>query len=509
MKCPISVHGSSLSKIRKSVVDLKKVFLYKVLCSIFLLSGSILACSALTVEETEVPELYPVVIETGLPELPEPPRVTVLFSESVESIQNPERGFAGDADLQDTDYSQYYQDQYTLVYADIRLDEYRETDLPLDFLGEMETWFASMRAGGVKAITRFSYNDGPYPNTEPDASLDQILKHIQQVGPILKRNSDVIAWVEAGFIGAWGEWHASTNGLDDDLNAKRSVLFALLDALPADRMVLLRYPVDIITIFPNPLSEDQAFSGTYQSRVGFHNDCFLSSFDDEHTYGRDGVFAIDSEMNYLSQSSQYVPVGGESCAYNPPRSDCPTALDEIAQLHFSELNDGWHPDVLDEWERQGCYTDIQNKLGYRFTLISTTFNEAVRPGGILNVDVALKNSGFASLINPRPVYVILDGPTRFETLLPVEPRFWASGEQAHIQMRLRLPVSAPEGTYKLALWLPDAATTLRNDPRYAIQFANDGVWDEKNGYNILTEIDVDSSADGMTDPAASEFIVLP
>jgi hypothetical protein len=467
------------------------------------------ACSVQPIEDVESLEPDPVVGETELPELPEPPQVTIFFTESAKSIQNPERGFAGDADLQDSDYSQYYQDQYTLVYVDIRLDEYREADLPFDFLNEMDTWFASMREGGVKAIIRFSYNDGPYPNTEPDASLDRILRHIQQVSPVLKRNSDVIAWVEAGFIGAWGEWHASTNGLDNDLSAKRSVLFALLDAIPDDRMVLLRYPVDIMTIFPTPLSVDEAFSGTDQSRVGFHNDCFLSSFDDEHTYGRDGVFSIDSEMNYLSQLSQYVPVGGESCAYNPPRTDCPTALDEITQLHFTELNDGWHPDVLDEWERQGCYNDIQNKLGYRFTLVSTTFNEAVRPGGMLNVDIVLKNSGFASLINPRPVYVILDGPTRFETLLPVEPRFWASGEQSNIQMHLRLPASAPEGTYKLALWLPDAATILRNDPRFAIQFANDGIWDEKTGYNILTEVDVDADADGMIDPTASEFIVLP
>jgi hypothetical protein len=50
---------------------------------------------------------------------------------------------------------------------------------------------------------------------------------------------------------------------------------------------------------------------------------------------------------------------------------------------------------------------------------------------------------------------------------------------------------------------------LRNDPRYAIQFANDGIWDEKTGYNILTEVDVDSAAGGMIDPSASEFIVLP
>jgi hypothetical protein len=76
-------------------------------------------------------------------------------------------------------------------------------------------------------------------------------------------------------------------------------------------------------------------------------------------------------------------------------------------------------------------------------------------------------------------------------------------------MHLRLPATAPEGTYKLALWLPDSAVTLRNDSRYAIRFANDDVWDEKTGYNILTEVDVNSQGNGVVDPAATEFILLP
>jgi hypothetical protein len=488
---------------------LNKTFLYQAVIFIILLSGLLSSCLATPVPATVSTGTQPVADETVLPAAGEPLRITIGFTPSEKHVQNPERGLAGDAELDDPDYSQYYQDEYTIVYMDVRLDDYREIDLPREFLDEIDAWFSSMRQGGVKAIVRFSYNDGPYPDPEPDASLDQILRHIQQVEPLLKKNSDVIAWVEAGFIGAWGEWHASTNGLDDDMNAKRTILFSLLDAVPADRMVLLRYPVDIMTIFPNPLSRDEAFSGTYQSRVGFHNDCFLSSFDDEHTYGRDGVFSVDSEISYLAQISQYVPVGGESCAYNPPRSDCPKALDEIARLHFTQLSDGWHPDVLDAWAAQGCYEEIQDRLGYRFSLVSMTFNESVRPGGVLNVEITLKNSGFASLINPRYVYAILDGPAHFETVLDVDPRFWASGELSLLQMHLRLPATAPEGTYKLALWLPDSAVTLRNDSRYAIRFANDDVWDEKTGYNILTEVDVNSQGNGVVDPAATEFILLP
>lgn len=437
------------------------------------------------------------------------PSLSVIFEPSGSAIQNPERGFATDSDWQDLNFSRYYDDGYTLVYFDIRLDQYRERDLSVEFLDELDSRFNRLRGSGVKAIVRFSYNDGPYPNPEPDASLDQILRHIHQVAPILGTYSDVIAWMEAGFIGAWGEWHASAYRLDTNPAAKQEILFALLQALPPDRMVLLRYPVDIMTIFPEPLSEADAFNGTYHARVGFHNDCFLSSYNDENTYGRRGVFSAEEELDYLSQMTLYVPVGGESCKYRPPRSDCETALSEIALLHMSELNDGWYPEVLDAWEEQGCYDEIQSRLGYRFALTSAVITESAPPGGILNLEVRLRNEGFASMINPRRIFIVLDGPARFEVELPDDPRFWAPSEDSGFVSRLRLPASAPDGHYRLAVWMPDVYDTLRNDPRYSVRFANEDIWDDQNGFNVLATFTIDSSVMGNVDPSAETLLVLP
>ena len=259
---------------------------------------------------------------------------TYIYQPSTKTINNPERGFSTEIDLNDPDFLDTYEYGNTLVYTVIRLDEYREKEIPQPFLNQLEDLFSLLRKAGVKIILRFSYNDGPYPFSEPDASLDWILLHIKQLEPLFKENSDVIVWLEAGFVGAWGEWHTSTHGLDTNVEAKATILFALLDALPEDRMILLRYPVDIINNFPEPITKQNAFSGTPQSRVGFHNDCFLASFDDEHTFARDSINTYDEELEYLKISTQYLPVGGESCAYNPPRSDCPTALEEMAFFPF-------------------------------------------------------------------------------------------------------------------------------------------------------------------------------
>ena len=64
-----------------------------------------------------------------------------------------------------------------------------------------------------------------------------MIRHIEQLKLTLTKNADVIAWMEAGFIGAWGEWHTSTHGIDKSLDDKRDVLGALLQVLPASRMV--------------------------------------------------------------------------------------------------------------------------------------------------------------------------------------------------------------------------------------------------------------------------------
>ena len=58
-------------------------------------------------------------------------------------------------------------------------------------------------------------------------------------------------------------------------------------------------------------------------------------------------------------------MSGETCAPNPPRSDCATALHEMVLLHFSAISAGYHEDVLHSWEEGGCIQEINRRLGYR------------------------------------------------------------------------------------------------------------------------------------------------
>ncbi|MFZ5878199.1 MAG: DUF4832 domain-containing protein, partial [Chloroflexota bacterium] len=413
----------------------------------------------------------------------------VFFTPSSADIPNPERGFHTGVGFSEQSLDWYSAQGYTLAYTTLgKLEAYRDRDLPPEYLNALPAHFQLARNAGIKFIVRFSYNDGPSaPNTEPDATLAQVLRHIEQLAPILEANKDVIAWFEAGFIGAWGEWHSSTNGLDSDEN-KAIIRDALLANFPADRYILFRYPGDFIGWHPQPLTEAQAFSGTDQARAGHHNDCFLASDSDFGTYfDQNGVLKDVEWKAYIAQMTRFAPMSGETCNPNPPRSDCPTALQEMDMLHWTAQNEAWHPDVIQGWKDQGCYAEIRNRLGYRLTLIEAGFSPTVRAGSELQVQVKLENTGFASPLGLRPLHLLLideNGQSAFQQILPVDPRRWETGQHT-FDAALALPVDFPAGAYQLALWLPDPSASLQNDPRYAIRFANENTWDAAHGWNLI------------------------
>src|SRR5690606_18056339 len=148
---------------------------------------------------------------------------------------------------------------YPVMRAQINLENFISRDLTSAYLGELDSGFAAVRSVGAKVIVRFLYSspisfDG---SPVPDASISQTLRHIAQLGPVLNRNADVIMAMEAGFVGAWGEWHASASGLDSPTN-KALIKDALLEAVPANRQVLFRYPVDVSRWYPTPVSAADA-----------------------------------------------------------------------------------------------------------------------------------------------------------------------------------------------------------------------------------------------------------
>jgi hypothetical protein len=180
-------------------------------------------------------------------------------------------------------------------------------------------------------------------------------------------------------------------------------------------------------------------------------------------------------------------MGGETCGVNAPRSQCPTALAELAQFHWSHLNLDYHLDVLASWRSGGCMTTITRNLGYRFALTDGTFPDSAPAGGDLAIRLGVRNEGYAAPFNPRGAQLVLRGASGQITRLPLnsDPRRWASGTTTTINQTMRLPADLAPGQYQLGLALPDPAASLKDRPEYAVAVSNAGLWRATDGWNDL------------------------
>lgn len=401
---------------------------------------------------------------------------------ATEEVLNPGRGFHDFVDLlSNDDFSGVRAAGRTLAYAGVSLLPYLNAPLDSAFLTKLDLGLSRVRDAKIKVVLRFMYRDDfADPN---DAPLSRVLEHIAALAPVVGKHQDVVLVLEAGFIGPWGEWHSSTNGLDGDAAAQKSILDALLSMMPADGFVLVRRWSFKQGYAGGPVSEVQAFGGTPVARVGHHNDCFLSSADDVGTYP---AGQVDAWKALLAQDTRFVPMGGETCADFAARTTCSVAVPEMKALHWSFLNELYHPAVISRWKSEGCYAEIRARLGHRLVVEDATFPEQAKPGCGLPLSVTLRNDGFAPPWDRKELLVVLDGPTRLEQPFAFDARRLEPGKRT-LETVVALPPNLPPGKYRVALWLPDSAPTLRPMPDYAIRLANASVWDGTSGLNVLSD----------------------
>ena len=422
--------------------------------------------------------------------------ISINYSESDKVISNPERGFSTQITSTVTGalINSLKQEHITLIQKLYVIPQFNNSELSESFLSQMQADLSAAREGGVKLIIRFSYTE---EQNGEDAPLNIILKHIEQITPILQQNYDVIAYMEAGFIGAWGEWYYSSHNLNNT-NDRRTVLFALLDALPEERCVVIRTPDYKRKIFNdnNPIYLTEAFTGSKKSRTGAHNDCFLANATDFGTYLQNH---IEEDKNYLNQDNMFVPQGGETCSPSQ-YSDCSHALIDLNRIHWSVLNKDYNITVLNGWKNSGCFEEIQKNLGYRFVLLNASIFDKVKPGNEFKCNLEIFNKGYASPYNKKNLELILRNTNtneRYRLLANEDPRYWFSGDTSNVEITSGIPSNMPEGTYELLLHLADPVKELYNRPEYAIHLANENLWEKSTGFNSLKHlVQVNNDASG-------------
>lgn len=378
-------------------------------------------------------------------------------------------------------------DGVTLYFRYFYLDGYRDRDtIDARDLGLVRADLYAARMAGIKLIVRFAYSE----SSSADAPLDRVRTHIRQLAPLLNENAAVIATLQAGFIGRWGEWyytdHFATDPArpwaltDADWKARGAVLRTLLAATAATISVQVRYPGIKQRLLADP-GDPQA------ARVGVHDDCFLAGTDDY------GTFTNDADRQWLAAQSTSVLVGGETCAVNAPRSGWRNAATELARYHLTYLNADFDRNVLSSWGTAG-QAEAKRRLGYRIRLVEAVAPTSIRRGGTGTVRLRLINDGYAAPITNRPVQLILKTTlSRIKFSVPADLRTWLPG--AAIDLVATFTAPSQIGTYAFYLNLPDPNQSLASqlplvngettNAVYAIRLANDGIWNAKHGWNSL------------------------
>lgn len=428
------------------------------------------------------------------------------FQESLEELNNPERGFYEPVGYEmKVSGNQILDLKYNLIHLRVGIGAFSKAvngseDLPFtqDMLDALDGTLKNVKKNGGSVIIRFAYDD--FDGTKDlEPSMDMMLLHITQLKSVFEQNKDVIAYVELGFFGPWGEMHSSEICTTDNVSI---VLDAMLEAVPEDITIGVRTPryyAKWANLERKELHLDITQKGTDAYRVGLYNDGYLGSETDLGTFSNREI-----ETAWLSNQARHTFYGGEvvaNRAEGEPLNTVAYMSQEAFKTHTTYLNLYWNNTVIDSWKKeiyqgedaryqgQSGYTYVANHLGYRYVLRQCQMDSQVRQGQSFNLDMNIENVGFANLINDKKVSVLLEGVNNtYEIVTDIDPRTWNSKELTNVKKQIMLPDNIATGEYKVYFRISKYGDYTSDNNYQCIQFANDGIWKETIGANELGSI---------------------
>lgn len=414
----------------------------------------------------------------------------VVYQPSNEVISNPERGFmhqwqvnSEGANMTSASLENLKKEKVSIILRLYYLEKFKTSSLSQAELNLIKTDFERLREAGIKCVLRFAYTDA---QDGTDASVAVISGHLDQLKPILEENKDVIAFVQAGFVGAWGEWYYTTNQLTTPAN-KKLILDKLLESIPKEIKIQVRTPKIKQDYVASTTAMDATvgYGNSNKARLGFHNDCFMASVDDYGTYQN-----VTVDKTYVSNEALFVPTGGETCPPSDvPVASCVIAEKEMSLLKWTYLNLDFYGPVLQEWKNNNCFTDFERKLGYRLALASSTVKKDFALNATLELNALINNSGFAPVYNPKNAYLIFRSTvngTIYKKKLSFDVRKVLPKVTYNIKESVVL-TEIPAGTYELLLKIEDSSSKLSDKPDFSIRLANTGLWESTTGFNKLSQ----------------------
>ena len=370
----------------------------------------------------------------------------------------------------------------TLVMRNYVLDP-AEPTLSSEITTRLAGDLATVRDAGQRIILRFNYNKSPNRDSEGniippynDATLAVITEHIEQLALVVNEHTDVVAVLQTGFVGLWGEWAYSDHITTPEL--KNAVLAAIDLHFSETIRRAIRTPALANSFFSSQagVSDRSELLGRFTQ----HNDCFLASDSDYGTFDN-----YDAETAAWHAETEHA-VGGETCSPDANRGTCSVALDEMSRLHYSYLNADYNVEVLQSLAP--CMPALTTQMGYALTASNVVARVGVADGKI-HFGMTVLNDGFAPVplnYNLQLVVLSVDASEVCEASIPSGLYSPTSDWRGHGRLHVIEPCvysSVPAGASTIYLAMTDPSTVLRKRPEYRVLLRGTDATDHQRGLN--------------------------
>ncbi len=446
------------------------------------------------------------------------------YTETIEDIKNPERGFYSTAFLNMVPTgTKPTNSRANLVHLRVNIGEFSKAvngtgDLELteDALNALDVTLQNIKNNGGSVIIRFAYDHfNGLKDVEP--SLEMILKHISQLKPIFYKNEDVIDYVELGFFGPCGEMNSSKICTTENVS---KTINAMLDAVPTNIKIGVRTPnyyAKWLGIDRATLNENITQKGTDEYRIGLFNDGYLGSNNDLGTFANREI-----EIAWLEKQATHTFYGGEVVAnYNPATKPAINTIEYISQeafrTHTTYLNSEWNDKVIKAWKEeiyngdnelyvgQTGYFYVSNHLGYRFVLKKSEVTDKIEANDSLKIKLQIENVGFANLINNKAVTIVLEkGEKIYEIPTNIDATTWASKEISNVNIDVPLPEDVELGDYNIYLRISQHGNMNTDNNYKCIKLANNNIWNEGFSANYIGKVTISEISKEEQKPDSNE-----
>lgn len=424
-------------------------------------------------------------------------RQDLNYSESTEKINNPDQGFYRPVLVRMTDGGATYNkniitDATQLYHLRIDISAFSSAvngtaDKPLSSaaLNGLDELINYLKAKEKSAIVRLAYdpNYGGSANKEP--ALSVISEHIAQACKVFNRHKTTITAIEVGLLGPWGEMHTSAAATAENITKITEKYLSETSNLP----VLVRTPKMIYNYLGLTLTEAQNYVIEKDSpayRLGIFNDGYLGSSTDLGTYTD-----REKDIAFLKNQTEHLPYGGEVVTPSSTLHDIEVCTPEMFEMNLSYLNVEWNNLVIDKWKNSDytaecgdeenyygktAFDYIQNRLGYRFVLKDSVLK--TNAAGKVEISLKTHNVGFGNLNKEKSAELIFaDANGTVAEIIKVE-NFRGSSELTY-SFETNLNVT------DFFIYLRLYGENIGGAPAYALQFANDGLWNEELKANLI------------------------